>query len=68
MITREQQLKNDLREEIKKHSNQVEFYREHIKRNKHAMEFHTCRVKEAQDILYKLEGFKWTWILVITTH
>ena len=58
MITREEKLKNDLREEIKKHSGQAEFYREHIKRNKHALVFHTSQVKEAQDILYKLEGFK----------
>lgn len=58
MITREESLKNELREEIKNHKQQVQFYREHIKRNKHAMEFHTNQVKEVQDILYKLEGFK----------
>ena len=58
MLTREEKLKNDLKEEINKHKDQVEFYREHIKRNKHAMEFHNSQVKEAQDILYKLEGFK----------
>lgn len=58
MITREEKLKNDLREEIEKHNNQAEFYRENIKRNKHAMEFHTNQVKETQELLYKLEGFK----------
>ena len=58
MLSREEKLKNDLKEEINRHIDQVEFYREHIKRNKHAMAFHTSRVKEAQDILYKLEGFK----------
>ena len=58
MLSREQKLKNDLREEIKKHNDLVEFHREHIKRNESAMDYHTSQVKEAQDILYKLEGFK----------
>lgn len=58
MLSREEKLKNDLKEEINKHKDLVEFHRKHIKRNERAMAFHTGQVKEAQDILYKLEGFK----------
>ena len=58
MNRREEKLINELRQEINKHKEQIQHYEDHIKRNTHAKESHESKCAEAEELLYKLEGFK----------
>lgn len=58
MNHREEMLINELRQEISKHKEQIQHYKDHIKRNTYAKESHESKCAEAEELLYKLEGFK----------